>query len=70
MEYMNINGMLGSAVSKLLNKALAKPLGFRPNIELDKIIFQTSNNDNTVKVDFTATMSKENFERLIEEVTK
>ena len=70
MEYVNIDGLIGGAVSKMINKGLAKTLGFKPNLNLDRLIFQTDDARELVEVKFTATMSRKDFERLIEEVTK
>lgn len=70
MEYVNIDGLIGGAVSKMINKGLAKTLGFKPNLNLDRLIFQTDDTRDLVEVKFTATMSRKDFERLIEEVTK
>ena len=70
MEYVNIDGLIGGAVSKMINKGLAKTLGFKPNLNLDRLIFQTDDTRELVEVKLTATMSRKDFERMIEEVTK
>lgn len=70
MEYMKIGGFLGRAVSKMINKAVETKVGFKPNIELHGLNFQTDEEENYVNVNLTARMTKEDFEKLIEEVTK
>ena len=70
MEYMRIEGFLGKAVSKLINKGIESKIGFKPGIELKNLHFGTVAEDEKVEVNLTATMSKEAFEKLIEEVTR
>ena len=68
MEYMRIEGFLGKAVSKLINKGIESKIGFKPGIELKNLNFSTTE-DEQVEVKLTATMSKMAFDRMIEEVT-
>lgn len=74
MEYMRIEGFIGKAVSKLINKAVESKVGFKPGIELESLTFKDAHAPKTdeelVAVYLTATMSREAFEKLIEEVTK
>ena len=70
MEYMKIEGFLGRAVSKMINKAVETKVGFKPNIELHGFNFQTDEEENYVMVNLTARMTREDFEKMIEEVTK
>lgn len=71
MEYMRIEGFLGRAVSKLINKAVETKVGFKPEIELQGLNFKTEGDDeSTVIVNTQLRMSRESFEKLIEEVTK
>lgn len=74
MEYMRIEGFLGGAFSKLINKAVETKIGFKPGIDLQNLIFKTAHAPKTdeelVEVTLTATMTKEAFEKIIEEVTK
>lgn len=74
MEYMRIEGFIGKAVSKLINKAVEQKVGFRPGIELESLTFKDAHAPNRdeelVAVNLTATMTRASFEKLIEEVTK
>ena len=70
MEYMKIEGFLGGAVSKLINTGLESKLGFKPNLELKNLNFSTNDEETYVKVQLTAFMSREAFDKMLEEVTK
>ena len=74
MEYMRLEGVLGGAVSKLINKGIAEKLGYRPGINIDEFKLYTDTKDNgnqeIVKANLTVTMTQEDFNKLIEEATK
>lgn len=72
MEYMRLEGVLGGAVSKLINKGIAEKFGYKPGISIDdfKLYTDTKDNQEVVKVNLFASMTQEDFNRLIEEVTK
>ena len=74
MEYMRLEGVLGGAVSRLINKGIAEKFGYRPNISLDEFKLYTDtkadNHQGMVKANLSVTMSEEDFNRLMEEVTK
>ena len=70
MEYMKIEGFLGGAVSKLINKAVETKVGFKPSIDLEGLSFSADEDSDYVKLNLTANMRKRDFDRLIEEVTK
>ena len=70
MEYMRIEGFLGYAISKLVNKAVEQKVGFRPNLELKGLKLYTDDDNNYVQADLSVRLSKEDFDRLIEEATK
>ena len=36
MEYMRIEGFLGGAISKLINKGIESKFGYKPDISLDQ----------------------------------
>lgn len=73
MEYMKIEGFLGAAISKFVNKAMSKKFGFDPGLSLSHLNFRTATlrkEDDTVEVQLTASMSREAFQQLIEEATR
>lgn len=74
MEYMKLEGFLGNAVSKLINKGVESKVGFNPNILLNSFTLKTDvnpeNSDELVVVNLTAQMTQEAFDKLIEEATK
>lgn len=67
-EYMRIEGFLGGAFSRLINKAVETKIGFKPSIDLQNMVLKTD--DNMVQLDVTVSMTKEAFEKMIEEATK
>ena len=69
MEYMRLEGVLGGAVGKLINKGIAEKLWYKPGINLDEFKLYTTE-DNMVKANLTVRMTEEDFNKLIEEVTK
>ena len=70
MEYMRIDGFIGRAVSKLINKGIQSKVGFWPAVELQKCNLTTDEDDSYIQVDMTVCMSRGAFDKLIEEVTK
>lgn len=71
MEYMNITGFLGGIVSKFINKAIKTKVGVSPNIQICDLSFRTVGaSEEVIQVQLTATMRREEFERLVEEVTR
>lgn len=69
MEYMRLEGVLGGAVSRLINKGIAAKVGYKPNVQLNEFKLYTDDSD-TIIANLTVKMSQEDFNRLIEEVTK
>lgn len=73
MEFMKIEGFLGKAVSRLINKVIESKIGYKPNIMLNNFNLQTDvrpeNRDEMVVVNMTITMKQSDFERMIEEAT-
>ena len=74
MEYMKIEGFLGGAISKLINKGIESKFGYKPDISLKNFNLKTDVNQNTheeiMVVDLSVYMTKEDFNKLIEEATK
>ncbi len=71
MEYMRLEGVLGEAVSKLINKGIAEKFGYKPNVNLDNFILRAPGSDgDSVEVSMNLSMSQSDFNKLIEEVTK
>lgn len=83
MEYMRIEGFLGGAISKLINKGIAEKFGYRPNISIDSLNFRTVDagevnmrtrevisSEDRVLVDLSVSMTMDDFNKLIEEATK
>lgn len=77
MEYMRLDGFLGGAVSKLINKAIENKLGYRPGFNVESFNLSTKDlptNTNSLEervvVDLRVSMTKEGFNKLMEEVTK
>lgn len=83
MEYMKIEGILGGAISKLINKGIAEKIGYRPNVSVDSLNFRTVNrgeidmrthdvisSEDRVLVDLSVSMTMDDFNKLIEGVTK
>ena len=69
MEYMKLNGFLGRAVSKLINKGIESKVGFKPHLEILNMSMSTTEEDE-VRVTLEAVMTRTAFERVIEEATK
>lgn len=83
MEYMRLEGFLGGAVSKLINKGIENKVGYRPNIQFDNFSLSTTNSveinmktnesetkEETIVVDMRLTMKQKDFNKLMEEITK
>lgn len=71
MEYMRLEGVLGGAVSKLINKGIETKLGYKPNIRMDNLLLRSPGEDsNSVELSVNLSMSQSDFDKLIEEVTK
>ena len=69
MEYMRLEGFLGKAVSKLINKGVESKFGYKPNIQLNNFKLSTEEED-LVVVNMSIAMKQSDFDKLIEEVTK
>lgn len=73
MEYVKIEGFLGKAISRFINKLIESKVGYKPNIMVNKFNLQTDikpeNRDELVVVNMTVTMKQSDFEKLIEEAT-
>lgn len=70
MEYMKIEGFLGGAISKLINKGIESKLGYRPEISLSSLNLKTVDEKETIQLDVRLNMSQSDFNKLMEEVTK
>lgn len=70
MEYMRLNGFLGRAVSKLINKGIEAKVGFKPHLEILDMSMSTNEEEDEVRVTLEAVMTRTAFEKVIEEATK
>ena len=71
MEYMKITGFLGGIFSKFINKAIMSKTGVNPNIRVNDMSLRTvGSSEEIIQVQLEVTMRREEFERLVEEVTK
>lgn len=74
MEYMKINGFLGGAFSKLINKSVENRIGIKPDLKINNLDVSTENNgfgeESLISLNLSMTMTKESFEKLIEAVTE
>lgn len=74
MEFMKIEGFLGGAISKLINKGIESKFGYKPGISLKNLNLKTDVNPSTheeiVLVDLSVYMTQADFNKLMEEVTK
>lgn len=70
MEYMRLNGFLGRAVSKLINKGIESKVGFKPYLEILNMSMSTNEEEDEVRVTLEAVMTRTAFEKVIEEATK
>lgn len=68
MEYMKIEGFLGGAISKLINKGIESKFGYKPDISLDQFHLKTE--EELVEVNMTVKMTQSDFNKLFEEATK
>lgn len=70
MEYMRLGGFLGKAVSNLINKGIETKIGIRPHLEILDLNLRTNEDEDEVRVTIEAAMTRQAFEKLIEEATK
>lgn len=74
MEYMRIEGFLGNAISKMINKGVESKFGYKPGVALKNLNLKTDINPDTheeiVLVDLSVYMTQNDFNKLIEEATK
>lgn len=74
MEYMKIEGFLGGAISKLINKGIESKFNFKPNIMLEQFNLSTGRHADTdeemVLVKMEVAMRQSDFNKLFEEATK
>jgi len=70
MEYMKIEGFLGGAVSKLINKGIESKVGYKSDIELRGFKLYADDDDDYIQIDASIRVSREDFNKLIEEATK
>ncbi len=70
MEYMKIEGFLGGAVSRLINKGIESKFGYKPEINLSSLNLKTVDEEELVQLDVRLNMSQSDFNKLMEEVTK
>ena len=73
MEYMKIDGFFGAVISSIINKAAEKKLGKKPNIDISHLNMKTKtlrSEDDMVEVSLEVSMPKEDFQKLLMEVTK
>ncbi len=70
MEYMKIEGFLGGAVSKLINKGIESKVGYKSDIELRGFKLYADDDDDYIQIDTSIRVSREDFNKLIEEATK
>lgn len=68
MEFMKLDGFLGSAVSKLINKGIETKFGYKPDILISK--FNLKSDADVVELNATLRMNQADFEKLFEEATK
>lgn len=74
MEFMRINNVFGPAISRFINKIVRSKIGVDPDIRIKEMsISQTptpEGGENRVEVIFKATMSEDELQALLMEVTK
>lgn len=70
MEYMRIEGFLGGAISKLINKGIEQKVGYRPDISLQGLKLETDDSEDNIRLNASIIMSQDDFNKLLEEVTK
>lgn len=68
MEGVFIKSYLGKVIGRFLNKSVEKKIGYDPQIKLLGLSFNVT--DDKVLADVSLEMTKEQFDKLIEEVTK
>lgn len=83
MEYMRIEGFLGNAISKMINKGIENKFGYKPGISVDHLGLKTidkhevdlstdteKTEGDLVVLDIKVSMTQADFNKLIEEATK
>lgn len=74
MEFMRIGGIFGPAISRFINKTVRNKIGVDPDIKIHEIsVSQTptpEGEENRVEVIFKATISEDELQALLMEVTK
>ena len=68
MEFMRIGGIFGPAISRFINKTVRSKTGVDPDIKIHEM--SVTQNENRVEVIFKATMSEDELQALLMEVTK
>lgn len=68
MEGVFIKDYLGGTIGKILNKFVEKKTGFSPRVNIRGLDLKVE--ETYVTVDISLSLSKENFDKLIMEVTK
>ena len=68
MEFMRIGGIFGPAISRFINKTVRNKIGVDPDIKIHEM--SVTQNENRVEVTFKATMSEDELQALLMEVTK
>ena len=74
MEFMRIGGIFGPAISRFINKTVKNKTGVDPDIRINEMsVSQTEEikgGSGRVEVIFKATMSEDELQALLMEVTK
>lgn len=70
MEYMKIEGFLGKAISRVINKGIEGKCGYNPDINLSSLNLKTDDTDNVVQLDLKINMTQEDFNKLMEALIK
>lgn len=71
---MRIEGLLGGAVSRIVNKTIETKIGYKPDINLSSLNLKTLSGENEaedeIELTMRVSMKRDDFERLIEEATE
>lgn len=70
MEYMRIEGFLGNAISKMINKGIENKFGYKPYINLSSLNLKTVDEGDSIQLELKINMTQADFNKLIEEATK
>ena len=73
MDYMKLDGFMGGVISRFINKAIENKFGESPCIRISELnVRETSGRTqgDTIEVNATLRMSKDDFQMFVEEVTK